>query len=226
MPDSNSFDCIVVGGGVSVGVAAARLAGLRDLERHDGATFTDWLGSAARGANRRALWDLLCVATCNLPAAELSATVGAFVVREGFLRAGAAAVGVPAVGLSRLLEPAADLLGRSGGPMRPGTAADALPPDAGRAARLRTPTGQQPRPPPPPHPPPAHAPPGPRRRFPGLRGQPPAGLLPPLPPAQPARPRGDGGLLTERRHQPRPPLRRRHPRPSPPPPPPRSAPLP
>jgi squalene-associated FAD-dependent desaturase len=127
----------------AVGVAAARLAALRDLERHDGATFTDWLGSAARGANRRALWDLLCVATCNLPAAELSATVGAFVVREGFLRAGAAAVGVPAVGLSRLLEPAAEVLGRVDGSLQLGTAADGLLLDADDVAGVRTSTGEE-----------------------------------------------------------------------------------
>jgi hydroxysqualene dehydroxylase len=122
----------------AVGVAAARLQALRDLDRIDAVSFTDWLGSAARGTRRRALWDLLCVATCNLPASELSAAVGAFVVREGFLRSGAAAVGVPAAGLSALLAPVHDLLSRRGGGVRVGEAVDAVLVEDGRATGVRT----------------------------------------------------------------------------------------
>ena len=126
----------------AVGVAATRLGMLRDLDAIDGVAFTDWLGAAARGSRRRALWDLLTVATCNLPASELSAAVGAFVVREGFLRSGAAAVGVPAGGLSRLLEPAHDLLRRSGGELRLGEAVDDVLIEGGRVTGVRTAAGE------------------------------------------------------------------------------------
>ncbi|HEV7677805.1 MAG TPA: hydroxysqualene dehydroxylase HpnE [Candidatus Dormibacteraeota bacterium] len=106
--------------------AVTRLNTVRDVSKLDGVSFADWLGVAARGPVRRALWDLVCVATCNLPTAELSAAVGAFVAREGFLRSGAAAVGVPTVGLSRLLAPAVDMLARSGGRVLLDTAVDAV----------------------------------------------------------------------------------------------------
>jgi squalene-associated FAD-dependent desaturase len=106
--------------------AVTRLNTVRDPAKLDGVSFADWLGVAARGPVRQALWDLVCVATCNLPTAELSAAVGAFVAREGFLRSGAAAVGVPAVGLSRLLEPCTGVIARSGGEVRLGTAVDSL----------------------------------------------------------------------------------------------------
>lgn len=125
----------------AVGVGASRLGLLRDLAPLDGVTFTDWLGAAARGSRRRALWDLLTVATCNLPAEELSAAVGAFVVREGFLKGGAAAVGVPAAGLSRLLAPAADVLSAGGGGLVLGEAVDAVLLDDGRACGIRTASG-------------------------------------------------------------------------------------
>jgi squalene-associated FAD-dependent desaturase len=126
----------------AVGVAATRLRMLRDLDTVDGVSFTDWLGAAARGPRRRALWDLLCVATCNLPASELSAAVGAFVVREGFLRSGAAAVGVPAVGLSRLLEPLPRFLASRGGCARLGDAVDSIVIEDGRAIGVRTSRGE------------------------------------------------------------------------------------
>jgi squalene-associated FAD-dependent desaturase len=109
-----------------LGLAVARLRALRKLDALDAHTFADWLGAAARGPARRAMWDLVCVATCNLGADQVSAAVGAFVMREGFLRNGAAAVGVPAAGLSRLLDPTASLLAARGGVLHLGTAADLL----------------------------------------------------------------------------------------------------
>ena len=125
----------------AAGVAIRRLAALRDLAPLDSRSFTDWLGAAARGSRRRALWDLLCVATCNLPAQELSAAVGAFVVREGFLRAGAAAVGVPAAGLSQLLSPVIPLLTSRGGAVILGDAADGVLVDNGHISGVRTASG-------------------------------------------------------------------------------------
>jgi squalene-associated FAD-dependent desaturase len=125
----------------AVGVAVARLRAVRDLDALDAQSFGDWLGAAARGATRRAMWDLVTVATCNLGAAEVSAAVGAFVMREGFLRRHAAALGVPAAGLSRLLDPAHAALARAGGGVQLGTAVDALLYDDGGVAGVRTTDG-------------------------------------------------------------------------------------
>jgi squalene-associated FAD-dependent desaturase len=124
-----------------LGVAVTRLLALRDLAALDAYTFADWLGAAARGPARRAMWNLVCVATCNLGADEVSAAVGAFVMREGFLRNGAAAVGVPAAGLSRLLDPATSLLAARGGAVHLGTAADLLLADGHGVHGVRTTRG-------------------------------------------------------------------------------------
>jgi len=127
---------------VAIGGAVLRLRTLRDLDGLDRVDLASWLGPAARGPRRRAFWDLVTVATCNLGAAEVSAAVGAFVLREGFLlRRGAAAIGVPRVGLSRLLEPAAALLARAGGEVRLGTAADRVLVGDGAVAGVRTAAG-------------------------------------------------------------------------------------
>jgi squalene-associated FAD-dependent desaturase len=142
LPSLATFPWLTTADRAAVGVGATRLGALRDLRPLDRVAFTDWLGIAARGERRRALWDLLTVATCNLPASELSAAVGAFVVREGFLRGGAAAVGVPAVGLSRLLAPVHDVLERSGGALLLGQAADAVLVEDGATCGVRTASGE------------------------------------------------------------------------------------
>jgi hydroxysqualene dehydroxylase len=143
MPSVATFPWLTTADRAAVGVAVSRLAMLRDLNAIDGESFTDWLGAAARGGKRQALWDLLTVATCNLPASQLSAAVGAFVVREGFLRGGAAAVGVPKAGLSRLLEPARDVLAARGGRLVLGEAVDAVLVEHGRAVGVRTAEGTE-----------------------------------------------------------------------------------
>jgi squalene-associated FAD-dependent desaturase len=127
----------------AMAVAVTRLRALRNLDALDAQTFAEWLGAAARGPARLAMWDLVCVATCNLGVDEVSAAVGAFVMREGFLRSGAAAVGVPAAGLSRLFEPAASLLAGRGGALHLGTAADALLLDDSGAHGVCTSTGDE-----------------------------------------------------------------------------------
>lgn len=128
---------------LAIGGAVLRLRTLRDLRRLDAVDLATWLGPAARGPRRRAFWDLVTVATCNLPTAEVSAAVGAFVLREGFLlRRGAAAIGVPAVGLSRLLEPAAAVLARDGGEVRLGAAADRVLVEDGEVRGVRTADGE------------------------------------------------------------------------------------
>jgi squalene-associated FAD-dependent desaturase len=142
LPSLATFPWLGTADRAAVAIAATRLRALRDLDAIDGVSFTHWLGAAAHGQRRRALWDLLCVATCNLPAAELSAAVGAFVVREGFLRGGAAAVGVPEAGLSRLVAPVAELLARHGGGVRLGEAVDAVDIADGRAAGVLTTRGE------------------------------------------------------------------------------------
>jgi hydroxysqualene dehydroxylase len=143
LPSLARFPWLGTADRAAVAVAATRLGALRHLDRLDHLSFTEWLGAAARGDRRRALWDLLTVATCNLPAAELSAGVGAFVVREGFLRSGAAAVGVPAAGLSRLLDPADQVLARAGGALRLGEAVDAVLVEDGRVQGVRLADGAE-----------------------------------------------------------------------------------
>ncbi|HZS13625.1 MAG TPA: hydroxysqualene dehydroxylase HpnE [Candidatus Dormibacteraeota bacterium] len=127
----------------AVGLAVTRLRAARDLDALDSHTFAGWLGVAAHGPTRQAMWDLVTVATCNLGAAEVSAGVGAFVMREGFLRSRAAAVGVPRAGLSRLLEPAIDAVGRGGGEVRLGVAVDSVLHDGAGAAGVRTSSGHE-----------------------------------------------------------------------------------
>jgi squalene-associated FAD-dependent desaturase len=128
---------------VAIGGAVLRLRTLRDLGGLDAVDFATWLGAAARGRRRRAFWDLVTVATCNLPTAEVSAAVGAFVLREGFLlRRGAAAIGVPRAGLSRLLEPAAAVLAEHGGEVRLGTSADRVLVEDGAVRGVRTAAGE------------------------------------------------------------------------------------
>jgi hydroxysqualene dehydroxylase len=127
----------------AIGVAVTRLRALRDLDAIDAQSFAEWLGIAARGSARRAMWDLVTVATCNLGAEQVSAAVGAFVMREGFLRSRAAAVGVPAAGLSRLLDPAQIAVARGGGAVRRGTAVDGLLLGGGAVAGVRTAAGDE-----------------------------------------------------------------------------------
>ncbi|HEX6492630.1 MAG TPA: hydroxysqualene dehydroxylase HpnE, partial [Candidatus Dormibacteraeota bacterium] len=128
---------------VAIGGAVLRLRTLRDLAPLDAVDFATWLGAAARGPRRRAFWDLVTVATCNLPTSEVSAAVGAFVLREGFLlRRGAAAIGVPRAGLSRLLEPAPALLARLGGEVRLGAAADRILVEGDAVSGVRTAAGE------------------------------------------------------------------------------------
>ncbi len=127
----------------ALGVAVTRLQAVRDLDGLDAHDFATWLGVAAAGPQRLAMWDLVTVATCNLGAAELSAAVGAFVMRQGFLHRGAAAVGVPRAGLSRLLGPAVPILQRGGGSVRLDTAADSLLRDDSGVAGVRTSAGEE-----------------------------------------------------------------------------------
>jgi squalene-associated FAD-dependent desaturase len=101
-----------------IGRAAWPLQRLRlDDPQLDQVTFAEWL--AARGQSPsavRALWDLITVATINLPAAQASAAMGAKVFQTGLLSDTAAAdVGWSNVPLRTLHgERAATALGRAG----------------------------------------------------------------------------------------------------------------
>lgn len=124
--------------------ACWRLRWLDDLSFLDRLSFAEWLEDAWATPSRRAFWDLICTATCNLDSATVSAAVAAFVLREGFLlRRRAAAIGVPRVGLGRLLEPAVALITAAGGEVRLGTAVDAVLVDGDRLVGVRTATGEE-----------------------------------------------------------------------------------
>jgi squalene-associated FAD-dependent desaturase len=81
-----------------LGAARAALALMRlspELERLDEQTFGDWLARHGQGPDAiRALWDLIALPTLNLPAAQASLALGAFVFRRGlFAAAGAGDIG-------------------------------------------------------------------------------------------------------------------------------------
>jgi hydroxysqualene dehydroxylase len=110
--------------------AALALARL-DLEdeRLDSQTLGDWL--AAHGQGPRAvsvLWDLIALPTLNLPAAEASLALGAFVFANGLLSgADAGDIGFHRGSLSRTIgEPAARALALAGVDVRLGWRAEGL----------------------------------------------------------------------------------------------------
>jgi squalene-associated FAD-dependent desaturase len=81
-----------------VGAARAALAlGRLDLDARglDERTLGDWLAARGQGADTvAALWDLIALPTLNLPAAQASLALGAFVLRKGLLeRADAGDIG-------------------------------------------------------------------------------------------------------------------------------------
>ncbi|TMD06280.1 MAG: FAD-dependent oxidoreductase [Chloroflexi bacterium] len=104
---------------LAIAGAVLRLRTVRDLDRLDGVDLATWLGAAARGPRRRAFWDLVTIATCNLTTAEVSAAVG-----------------------SRLLEPAAAVLAAHGGEVRLGAAADRVLAGDGAVRGVRTAAGE------------------------------------------------------------------------------------
>lgn len=104
---------------VRAGAAMAALAARRGplAEGLDDRTFGDWL--RAHGQSRRAIdsfWDVVVLATCNERSDRVSAALAAFVFQEGVLSSTeASAIGWSRVGLSRLVDPAAEDLIRAGG---------------------------------------------------------------------------------------------------------------
>jgi squalene-associated FAD-dependent desaturase len=72
-----------------IGAARAAFALMRlspELGSLDEQTFGEWLADHGQGPDAvRALWDLIALPTLNLPAAEASLELGAFVFRQGLL---------------------------------------------------------------------------------------------------------------------------------------------
>jgi phytoene dehydrogenase-like protein len=100
-------------------------AGLED------SLFGDWLARHGQGPDAvSALWDLIALPTLNLPAAEASLALGAFVFRTGLLSsAGAGDIGFHCATLSQTIgEPAGVALRRAGVEVRLGWRAERLVP--------------------------------------------------------------------------------------------------
>lgn len=84
----------------------------------DGESFGAWLARHGQGPRAIAnFWDLIVLPTCNDRSERVSASLAAFVLHEGFLSTtGGSAVGWATVGLTELVDPAAErLLARRGG---------------------------------------------------------------------------------------------------------------
>jgi squalene-associated FAD-dependent desaturase len=121
--------------GQRLGAARAALA-LARLDIGDGQapgepTLGEWLASRGQGADAvGALWDLIALPTLNLPAAEASLALGAFVFRTGLLSAaGAGDIGFHVRTLSQTIgEPAGRALRRAGVEVRLGWRAERLVP--------------------------------------------------------------------------------------------------
>lgn len=121
---------------------------MRDVERArcDAISFAAWLRSHGQSAAAiRDFWDLIVVPALNCRSEDASAAQAIFVFREGFLKsAEAAAVGVPAVGLSALhVEPAVRYLEERGGDLRTGAAVEEIEIEGGRVRAVRLASGER-----------------------------------------------------------------------------------
>ena len=106
-------------------------AGGEELER---LTFGDWLARHGQGPDAVAsLWDLIALPTLNLPAAQASLALGAFVFRTGLLSgADAGDIGFHAATLSETIAvPAQRALQQAGVELRLGWRAERLRPSGG-----------------------------------------------------------------------------------------------
>jgi squalene-associated FAD-dependent desaturase len=115
-------------GAARAGLALARLdAGARSTGPES--TLGEWLAARGQDADTvSALWDLIALPTLNLPAAQASLALGAFVFRTGLLStAGAGDIGFHVGTLSQTIgEPAGRALERAGVEVRLGWRAERL----------------------------------------------------------------------------------------------------
>jgi hydroxysqualene dehydroxylase len=115
---------------LSAARAALALSRLRPGEPGlDGQTFGDWLARHGQGPEAvSALWDLIALPTLNLPAAQASLELGAFVFRTGLLSgADAGDIGFHVATLGQTIgEPAALALRQAGVEVRLGWRAERL----------------------------------------------------------------------------------------------------
>ena len=119
---------------ISAGRAALALG---RVAPDDSRTFGDWL--AEHGQSPRAiaaLWDLIALPTLNLPAAEASLALGAFVFQQGLLADAAAGdIGLHRAPLQQIIgDPAAQALARAGVSVQLGWPAKRITPIGGRFA--------------------------------------------------------------------------------------------
>jgi squalene-associated FAD-dependent desaturase len=110
-----------------------------ERERLDGTTLGQWLGEHGQGERSlQALWDLIALPTLNVPAAQASLALGAFVLQTGLLeRADAGDIGFHERPLAETIgQPAQATLQAAGVEVRLGWRAQALAPiDGGLRVR-------------------------------------------------------------------------------------------
>ncbi len=102
-------------------------------------TFGEWLRERKQSPDTiREFWDFLVIPTLNCRADQSSASQAIFVLEEGFQKdPGAAALGVPAAGLSKLhVEPAIRAIEARGGRFSPRAGVERIEVEDGRVAAL------------------------------------------------------------------------------------------
>jgi squalene-associated FAD-dependent desaturase len=102
-------------------------------------SFAGWLRIRGQPEGTIAgFWDFLVLPTLNARAGEVSAAAALFVLKEGFLASPtSAAIGIPAVPLSRLhVDPAVRYVEARGGEVRPGCGVERVCVEAGRVTAL------------------------------------------------------------------------------------------
>ncbi len=125
---------------------ALRLLGRAERARLDDLTFEEWLRERGQSPDTiRAFWDFLVIPTLNCRAEQASARQALFVLEEGFQRGpGAAALGVPAVGLSKLhVEPAMRAIEARGGTLTTRAPVERIEVEDGRVVALALRGGEQ-----------------------------------------------------------------------------------
>ena len=118
---------------------ALRLLGGEERARLPHITFEAWLRERGQSPDTiREFWDFLVIPTLNCRAGEASASQSLFVIEEGFQRdPGAAALGVSAVGLSKLhVEPAIRAIEARGGTVSTRAPIERIEVEDGRVAAL------------------------------------------------------------------------------------------